>query len=116
MFPWLFLWCPQWNFPLSGEVQQRFSPEVFFQSISPDAGNGQIEAEVVGTVASYGRQLGILADLVLWLADPQSLPEDEARHALSQLRALHQRVGAIKNRHNPLASLEAHAKRDMPNA
>ena len=101
MFPWLFVWCPQWHFPLSGGVQQHFRPEMFFGAIPAQSGNGKIEAEVFESVASYGKQLGILSDLVLSLADPTALPPDEAAHALAQLRQLRAKIMAIKSGHTP---------------
>ena len=96
MYPWLFFWCPQLNFPLSGEVEQRFSPAVFFESIHPPTGKGQTEAKIFNEVASYGKQLGILNDLVLSLCAHSEVSPDDAAHALEQLKSIRARIETLK--------------------
>lgn len=96
MFPWLFLWCPQVNFPLSGEVRQRFSPAMFFESIAPPTGAGTTEAKIFNEVASYGKQLGILNDLVLSMCEQGAVSESDAAHALAQLKSVRARVETLK--------------------
>ena len=48
MFPWLFLWHPQYYFPFSGTLSQAVAPDThwFFGAIPPAAGDGQVEQEV----------------------------------------------------------------------
>lgn len=96
MFPWLFLWCPQVNFPLSGEVRQRFSPAIFFESIAPPTGEGTTEAKIFNEVASYGKQLGILNDLVLSMCERGAVSEHDATHALEQLKSIRVRIEVLK--------------------
>jgi hypothetical protein len=98
MFPCFFFWCPHLHFPLSGEVRQQWRPDMFFQAIAPACGPARIEAEIFEQVASYGRQIGILNDLVLALCEPSALPPEQRHHALEQLRALHHQIETLKAR------------------
>jgi hypothetical protein len=43
MFPWLWIWNPQFHFPWSDSVAQRIEPITLFDSIGADAGDGKIE-------------------------------------------------------------------------
>ncbi|MEY3202597.1 MAG: hypothetical protein RIR70_2147, partial [Pseudomonadota bacterium] len=88
MFPWLFLWSPQVRFPWSGAVEQSISPAAFFGSITAPYGNGAIEQAVFSGVASYGRQLGILSEIVLWLAGSAQGNEETGKAALLQLESI----------------------------
>ena len=98
MFPWFFLWAPQIHFPWSGAVMQDISPEAFFGWIKPDAGDGAIEREVFDT-ASYGKQIGILSEIVLSLVDANRVTPADRRHAIEQLQNLYDGVSAIKSSH-----------------
>ena len=66
MYPWLFLWAPQLQLPFSGDVAQRIEPRTqwFFDGIDASAGDGRIERRAF-EVASYGRQLGLLAEVLV---------------------------------------------------
>lgn len=97
MFPWLWLWAPRVEFPLSGDVVQDIEPTLapYFGRIAPPAGNGRIESKAV-QVASYGRQLGLLTDVVIGLAE-QSLPKGaEAQRALEQLKQIRGQIAELK--------------------
>lgn len=98
MFPWLFLWSPQIHFPFSGAVTQDISPDTFFGWINPAAGDGKIEREIFDS-ASYGKQIGILSEVVLSLVDSKSIFAAERRHAIEQLESIHADVSAIKSKH-----------------
>ena len=69
MFPWLWHWAPQVHLPWSGDVAQRIAPAThwFFQGIQPGAGHPRIEEEAFD-VASYGKQLGLITELLLDLS------------------------------------------------
>lgn len=98
MFPWLWFWAPQLHMPWSGDVAQRIAPNThwLFGSISPVAGNGVIEQRVFENVASYGKQLGLLTEVVMELADKgQSLP-DEVQQALGKLGEIRQQIEEVK--------------------
>ena len=69
MFPWLWYWAPQVHFPWSGRVAQQIAPDThwFFGGIRPGAGDARIEEQAFG-VASYGKQLGLITEVLLALA------------------------------------------------
>lgn len=95
MFPWLFVWMPQFYWPLSGSVEQRIAPQFkqFFDAIPQQAGNGEMERKIFET-ASYGRQLGILIEALvhhLELAGPERPELQDAPQRLAELyRAIEQ--------------------------
>lgn len=96
MFPWLWFWAPQVHFPWSGDVAQRIDPVThwFFQGIEPDAGHARIE-EKAFSVASYGKQLGLITELLLALAERDGAPA-EAAGALEKLKGIAAEIEAIK--------------------
>ena len=63
---------PFWLFkmPLSGDVLQRIHTP-FFSPTFNFAGDARVEDRVVSEVASYGKQIGWLNDLVIKLAEKQ---------------------------------------------
>ena len=95
MLPWFWYWSPQFHYPLSGSVTQDF-----FQSINPAAGVGHIEKQIFD-VASYGRQLGLINEVLLSLARPEDLDSDDARASLQRLHAIRDDIEKVKdaNRH-----------------
>lgn len=97
MFPWYWLWMPQMHFPLSGSVMQDNGPDIntFFRGIRPEAGIGSIEKEVF-EVASYGKQLGLILDVLLPLAGAESPDSEKARKSLQDLRKLYARIETVK--------------------
>ncbi len=100
MYPWLFYWSPQYYFPWSGSVDQDILPDArwFFGAIPPWAGDGQLEREIFES-DSYGRQIGILSDVLMTMVDPDRIPPDEAERAIEQFKKLHDDVDAIKSRY-----------------
>jgi hypothetical protein len=100
MYPWLFLWAPQYHFPWSGAVSQDISPDTFFGAIAPEAGDGELEHEIFKT-ASYGKQIGILNDVVLsLLGEAAGKPRTaEGKHAVAQLQSTTIKVAAIKKKY-----------------
>jgi hypothetical protein len=89
MFPWLWLWAPQVHFPLSGDVMQRF-----FQSINPDAGNAAIERRAFDEVASYGKQLGLITEVLIELAEDAEL--ETSKESLRKLSRIREKIEQIK--------------------
>jgi hypothetical protein len=96
MFPWLWQWSPQFHFPLSGSVAQRISPDAFFGAIPPWAGDGRLEQQAF-EVASYGRQLGLITELLLDLAAQHPPATPAGQQALQRLAAIQARIEALKN-------------------
>ncbi|WP_428034113.1 hypothetical protein [Amphritea sp.] len=90
--PWLNLF----KSPLSGDVTQDISPVTSWWSPQIElnfAGNRPIENAVVRDVASYGKQLGIITDVLL------QLTKDETGEAVDQLRKVSDDVERIKQKH-----------------
>ena len=85
-----------WPFSLfaPGNLNQPILPGWSFGNVSVSyAGNAEIEKDVVEKVASYGKQLGIITDVVLELAGDKP-PEGE--QPLAQLRDIAAKVGKVK--------------------
>ncbi len=93
MFPWFFLWAPHYHFPFSGGVAQDIAPstDAFFGSIAPSAGDGRVE-KAIFEQASYGKQIGILSDVVLSLVARDQISPGDANHAIEQLIQLNKDV------------------------
>jgi hypothetical protein len=97
MFPWLWFWAPHFHLPWSGDVAQRVEPTThwFFQGIQPWAGNARIEEKAFG-VASYGKQLGLITDVLISLAEQQGNATPQAAESLAKLKAIAREIEAIK--------------------
>lgn len=97
MVPWLFFFAPQWHLPFSGSVAQRIEPQTqwFFDAIDPRAGDGQIERQAF-EVASYGRQLGLLTEVLFDLAEALPPRSPQAQESLCRLRAIQAEIEKIK--------------------
>lgn len=111
---------PVFKLPLSGNVTQSINPwNVFFNPVGSQIGlvninlgnsaNPAVEEEVLTDVASYGKQLGkiedVLAVLLAHFNPKQELREHE-KQAISELRLLLDDVTEVKKRHarNPGSS------------
>jgi hypothetical protein len=108
MNPWLFPWWGFFKGPLSGDVTQDIDPITTW--LSPQfefnfSGNRRIEAEVIAEVASYGKQLGIISEALLELADGKK------GGAIERLKALTEDIEKVKHRHEE--RLEQQVKADI---
>lgn len=108
MNPWLFPWWGLFKWPLSGDVTQDIAP--ITSLLSPQfefnfAGNRRIESEVVADVASYGKQLGILSEAVMELADGNK------GVAFDRLKKLTDQIEEVKHQHED--RLEQKVKADL---
>jgi hypothetical protein len=110
MFPWLWFWAPQWHLPWSGDVAQRIEPDTswFFKGIPPGAGDAQIE-EKAFSVASYGKQLGLITEVLLDLAERVGTQSDDAAESLHRLKLIKEAIERIKTveRTNRVADIAA---------
>ena len=99
MFPW-FWWhiAPKYEFPLSGNVSQDFLMDAFFSSINPLAGNGLVEKKAFES-ASYGKQMGLLAEVLLPLAGSDKVNAEKAKQALGKLEKIYTDIETIKDEH-----------------
>ena len=94
MYPWLWFWSPQVHFPFSGSVAQSIEPD-FFSRIPPEAGNGEVEKQIA-EIASYGRQLGWLTEVLLSRTSPDTVPPEKAAEALVKLEATFHEIETVK--------------------
>jgi len=99
MYPWLWFWAPQFHFPFSGSVAQRIEPDTswFFAGIRPEAGNGDVEQQIFD-VASYGRQLGLVTEVLLAQTAKDTVPAKQAARSLARLKDVYQEIEAVKQR------------------
>ena len=97
MFPWLWFWAPQIHFPWSGDVAQRIAPNTrwFFQGIPANAGDAEIE-EKAFSVASYGRQLGLITEVLIELAEQAGVISPAAATSLERLKSIRAQIERIK--------------------
>jgi hypothetical protein len=93
VFPWLWMWSPHYHL-----FNQNVQPQTdwVFGNISPLAGNGATEKRIHEGVASYGRQLGLITEVLLSLADRDSITPEQARESLARLKAIRQEVEQAK--------------------
>lgn len=96
---WWLNFNPQFNWPFSGSVVQDIHP-----SLLARAGNDETELRVLREVASYGKQIGVLSELVLAVAKrlPPAALDDEAAHALDQLEQMSRSIQRIKDGQLPV--------------
>jgi len=97
MYPWLWFWSPQLHFPWSGSVSQNIEPNTtwFSDLIKPGAGNASIEEQAF-SVASYGKQLGLLTEVLIEIAERSKGLSPEASKSLDSLREIKASIDAIK--------------------
>jgi len=117
MYPWLWLWAPQLNFPWSGDVAQEIEPTTswFFRGIRPAAGDAEIE-EKAFSVASYGKQLGLITEVLIDVAEQVGIQSAESRQSLDRLKRIREAIDQIKtvecrSRVSGIASQVAEIKR-----
>jgi len=98
MYPWLWLWAPRIELPGSGNVVQDIEPNTswFFGGIKPEAGNAKIEQKAFD-VATYGKQLGLITELLVSLAEKQSALDPKASEALNALKRIQGEIESIKD-------------------
>jgi hypothetical protein len=108
MFPWLWFWSPQYHFPFSGSVAQRIEPDTnwFFAGIRPEAGNAEVEKEIFD-VATYGRQLGLINEVLLAMAGSKQLSQEQAAESLQRLEEVYCEVETVKSRRKQKLSKSA---------
>lgn len=97
MVPWLWFWAPQVHFPWSGSVAQHIAPDTdwFFGAIQPGAGDGRIERQAFD-VASYGKQLGLITEVLLGLAQQAPKASPRAQASIARLQQIQAAIEAIK--------------------
>jgi hypothetical protein len=109
---WSLNYQPQTHWPLSGSVMQDISPLLM------RAGNAGVEERALREVASYGRQIGVLSDLVHALAalQPPGSLDAQGEHAREQLADLRQRIDELKQDAPPIVPSSPEQARKLLNA
>jgi len=99
MVPWFFFWAPQLTMPFGGSVAQRIEPDTswFFGAIAPGAGDPALERKAFD-VASYGRQLGLITEVLVDLAAQSPPATARGRKSLRRLQDIQARIEALKER------------------
>lgn len=97
MFPWLWFFAPQIHFPWSGAVAQQIAPDKhwFFGGIRPGAGDARIEEQAFG-VASYGKQLGLITEVLLALAQESPKASAQAKASIAKLQKIQAEIERLK--------------------
>ena len=100
MYPWFWSWAPRIQLPFSGALSQWVEPNTdwFFGSIPPQAGIGDVEKKIFD-VASYGRQLGLITEVLLASVREESLESEEARRSLARLKRIQADIENVKSEH-----------------
>ena len=100
MFPWFWFWAPQVHFPWSGAVTQRINPNLswFSDLIAPGTGDPEIERKAFG-VASYGKQLGLLTEVLIGVAEQNPALSPQAADSLARLREIKAEIDSVKAVH-----------------
>ena len=97
MIPWIWFWAPRIQYPYSGALSQWVQPNTswFFDAIPPQAGIGEIEKKIFD-VASYGRQLGLITEILLESKGDSKVTEADATKALARLSEIHGEIERVK--------------------
>ena len=98
MYPWLWFWAPHIEFPLSGNVTQDIEPIVslFNGTTDSEAGNPQIEQKAFRK-ASYGKQLGLITEVLISVAERTLSDKGESSASLQELKRIREAIEQIKN-------------------
>ena len=86
------------NAPIRTSSPRRSNTDWFFGSIPPQAGIGEVEKKIFD-VASYGRQLGLITEVLLGSVREESLDSEDARDSLARLKRVQSDIENVKSEH-----------------
>ena len=109
---------PALRLPLSGNVTQSINPwNWFFNPVGSQVGlinidlgqssNPAVEEEVLSDVASYGKQIGRIEDVLMVLLEhfhPERPLTAEEEAAIAGLKSLAAEIAAVKTKHRRRAA------------
>lgn len=98
MHPWSWIWSPHLHLPFSGDLNQRIAPETnwFAEHIRGDVGQAEVEQRAFEQVASYGKQLGLITEVLLGMRRNGALTPEKARQSLLDLARIHADIERLK--------------------
>jgi hypothetical protein len=97
MVPWLWIWAPHLQLPLSGNVTQDIDPVVGLFNGRTDRGRGDPQVEQRAfRVASYGQQLGLITDVLLSMADEAPPKAGVGQDSLKRLKTIQTEIEQAK--------------------
>lgn len=87
------------HWPWSGSVTQDISPSLLFK-----AGDGDTELRVLREVASYGKQIGKLTEVLLAIAKvlPKDTLDKDVTQTVAELQCMADNIERIKKDQKPL--------------
>ena len=111
MNPWQLFWAPQFYFPFGGSVAQRIEPNTnwFFGSIQPGAGDAVIEQKAFA-IASYGKQLGLITEILLDVVERAEPITAEGQKALKDLRKIRTAIEGLKDQNIDMLIADVESK------
>lgn len=106
---WLRLWSPTINLPGSGSLGFNYHPYTTWDAPSLFSGNQMVEAGIYREVASPGKQLNSIIDVVLELADALSKIDAHVSDSecVKKLRKLSNDIETVKGRVEESAAKQA---------
>lgn len=95
--PWFF--SPNVHLPFSGDLAQNIAPATnwFSEHIRGEAGDPAIESQAFD-VASYGKQLGLITEVLLAMHDDSPVTPDKARQSRAALQKIWLGIEVVKAR------------------
>lgn len=98
MNPWLWLWAPHLEFPLSGNVVQDIDPvaNLFSKSNAKHSVKSKIEQKSFD-FSSYGQQLGLITEVLLDLVEKTSPEECKDSDSITRLKNIQIGIEKIKS-------------------
>ena len=111
MNPWQLFWAPQFHFPFGGSVAQRIEPNTnwFFGSIQPGAGDAVVEQQAF-EIASYGKQLGLITEILLDVVGRAEPITAEGQKALEDLRKIRTAIEGLKDQNTDMLVADVESK------
>lgn len=103
----MMFFAPHLYLPWSGSIAQRIEPNTnwFFDTIYGEAGNGRIEKKAFEE-ASYGKQLGLISEVLLAIAEKDNDLGKKAAESLNRLKEIYIKIEAIKIEQAAITALE----------
>jgi len=98
MYPWLWFWAPEFHYPFE-TYNQDIAPKTnwFSDTINPEAGDADMEKKIVDK-ASYGRQLGLIMEVLLSMQKGDIVDKKKAAESLERLKKIYTDIGEVKQK------------------